>query len=221
MADMAGTEGCIVSETSWAQVLSERPLIAILRGLRPEEAAEIGEALVAAGILCAEVPLNSPNAPDSIAILKRAHGHKLMVGAGTVLSVQEVAIVSACGAQLVVSPNTNPAVIAATKQAGLISLPGFATPSEAFAALDAGADALKAFPTDVVSPAAIRALKEVLPDNAPIIPVGGVTTKKMADYKKAGASGFGIGSAIYRRGSEAGEVLKRAMDFVEAFHGLP
>jgi 2-dehydro-3-deoxyphosphogalactonate aldolase len=130
-------------------------------------------------------------------------------------------VVSACGAQLVVSPNTNPAVIAATKQAGLISLPGFATPSEAFAALDAGADVLKAFPTDIVSPAALRALKEVLPPNVPVIPVGGVTKEKMTDYRKAGAAGFGIGSAIYRRGSGPESVLKNAIAFVEAFHALP
>jgi 2-dehydro-3-deoxyphosphogalactonate aldolase len=191
-----------------------------LRGLRPEEAAEIGEALVAAGILCAEVPLNSPNAPESIAILKRAHGQALMVGAGTVLSVPEVAVVAACGAELVVSPNVNPAVIAATKAAGLLSIPGFATPSEAFAGIEAGADALKAFPTDLVSPAALRALKEVLPANIPVIPVGGVTIEKIAEYKKAGAAGFGIGSAIYRPGSDAASVRKKARDFVEAFHGL-
>ena len=210
-----------MSRADWDRVLSERPLIAILRGLRPEEAADIGAALVAAGILCAEVPLNSPDAPASIAILRERHGRRLMVGAGTVLSIQEVAVVAARGAQLVVSPNTNPAVIAATKQAGLISLPGFATPSEAFTALDAGADALKAFPTDIVSPAALRALKEVLPPNVPVIPVGGVTKEKMTDYRKAGAAGFGIGSAIYRRGSEAESVLKNAIAFVEAFHALP
>jgi len=209
-----------VSRSRWENVLSVRPLVAILRGLRPEEAADIGQALVAAGILCAEVPLNSPNAPDSIAILKRAHGHKLMVGAGTVLSVQEVAMVAACGAELVVSPNINPAVIAATKAARLLSIPGFATPSEAFAGLEAGADALKAFPTDVVSPGALRALREVLPAHMPLIPVGGVTIEKMREYKKAGAAGFGIGSAIYRPGSDAATVLKKAKDFVEAFDGL-
>ena len=209
-----------MSKADWERVLSERPLIAILRGLRPEEAADIGEALVSAGILCAEVPLNSPNAPASIAILRERHGPRLMVGAGTVLSVEEVAVVAARGAQLVVSPNMNPAVIAATRKAGLISLPGFTTPSEAFAALDAGADALKAFPTDLVSPAALHALKEVLPSNIPVIPVGGVTAEKMADYRKAGAAGFGIGSAIYRRGSDASSVLKNAVAFVEAFHGL-
>jgi len=209
-----------VSRGDWERVLSERPLIAILRGLRPEEARDIGGALVAAGILCAEVPLNSPDAPASIAILRQRHGHRLMVGAGTVLSVEDVAIVAANGAQLVVSPNTNPAVIAATRKAGLISLPGFATPSEAFAALEAGADALKAFPTDLVSPAALRALKEVLPDGAPVIPVGGVTKENMADYRKAGAAGFGVGSAIYRRGSDANSVLKNATAFVEAFHAL-
>ena len=209
-----------MSRSRWENVLSVRPLVAILRGLRPEEAADIGEALVAAGILCAEVPLNSLNAPDSIAILKRVHGHKLMVGAGTVLSVQEVALVAACGAELVVSPNINPAVIAATKAAGLLSIPGFATPSEAFAGLEAGADALKAFPTDVVSPGALRALKEVLPAGVPLIPVGGVTVDKMREYKKAGAAGFGIGSAIYRSGSDAAAVSKKAKDFVEAFDGL-
>ena len=217
---MAGTREFDVSRSRWEHVLGTRPLVAILRGLRPEEAAEIGEALVGAGILCAEVPLNSPNAPDSIAILKRAHGHKLMVGAGTVLSVQDVAIVVACGAELVVSPNMNPAVIAATKAAGLLSIPGFATPSEAFTGLEAGADALKAFPTDVVSPGALRALREVLPGNMPLIPVGGVTIEKIGEYKKAGAAGFGIGSAIYRPGSDAATVSKKARDFVEAFHGL-
>lgn len=201
-------------------MLSTRPLIAILRGLRPAEAAEIGEVLVAAGLLCAEVPLNSPDAPESIAILKRVHGHKLLVGAGTVLSVPEVAIVAACGAELVVSPNTNPAVIAATKAAGLLSVPGFVTPSEAFAAIDAGADALKAFPTDMVSPAALRALREVLPAHMPVLPVGGVTIEKIGEYRKAGAAGFGIGSAIYRPGRDAASVLEKARDFVEAFHGL-
>ena len=209
-----------MNRSDWERVLSERPLIAILRGLRPEEARDIGAALVTAGILCAEVPLNSPDAPSSIAILRQRHGHRLMVGAGTVLSVEDVATVAAHDAQLIVSPNTNPAVIAATKKAGLISLPGFATPSEAFAALEAGADALKAFPTDLFSPAALRALKEVLPAGTPVIPVGGVTKENMADYRKAGAAGFGIGSAIYRRGSDAKTVLKNATAFVEAFHGL-
>ena len=209
-----------MNEIRWERVLSERPLIAILRGLRPEEAVDIGEALVAAGILCAEVPLNSPDAPASIAILRERFGHTLMVGAGTVLSVQDVAMVAAGGAELIVSPNTNPAVIAATKAAGLISLPGFATPSEAFAALEAGANALKAFPTDLVSPAALRALREVLPPRVPVLPVGGVSKEKMADYRKAGAAGFGIGSAIYRRGSPANAVLKNAKEFVEAFHAL-
>ena len=217
---MASTKGFDVSRSRWEHILSTRPLVAILRGLRPEEAAEIGEALVAAGILCAEVPLNSPSAPESIAILKRAHGQRLMVGAGTVLSVPEVAVVAACGAELVVSPNTNPAVIAATKAAGLLSVPGFVTPSEAFAGIEAGADALKAFPTDMVSPAALRAVKEVLPAHMPVIPVGGVTIEKIAEYKKVGAAGFGIGSAIYRPGSDAASVSKKARDFVEAFHGL-
>jgi 2-dehydro-3-deoxyphosphogalactonate aldolase len=217
---MASTREFGVNRSRWEHVLGTLPLIAILRGLRPEEAVEIGEALIGAGILCAEVPLNSPNAPDSIANLKRAHGDQLMVGAGTVLSIQEVALVAACGAELVVSPNINLAVIAATRASGLLSIPGFATPSEAFAGMEAGADALKAFPTDVVSPAVLRALKEVLPGNMPLIPVGGVTIEKMGEYKKAGASGFGIGSAIYRPGSDAGTVLRKALDFVEAFHGL-
>ena len=141
---MASTKGFDVSRARWEHILSTRPLIAILRGLRPEEASEIGEALIAAGILCAEVPLNSPHAPESIAILRRAHGQALMVGAGTVLSIPEVATVAACGAELVVSPNANPVVITATKAAGLLSVPGFATPSEAFAAIDAGVETLPA-----------------------------------------------------------------------------
>lgn len=201
----------------WERVLAELPLIAILRGIRAEEAADIGEALIAAGILCAEVPLNSPNAPLSIANMVKRCGERLLIGAGTVLSVRDVAIVSDAGAELVVSPNTNPAVIAATKKAGLISLPGVVTPSEAFAAIDAGADALKLFPTDLASPAALRALKEVLPPDMPVLPVGGVTVEKVEGYRKAGAAGFGIGSAIYRPGSDAKTVLDNAARFVRAF----
>ena len=203
--------------TMWKRVLAEMPLIVILRGILPEEAADIAGALMAAEILCVEVPLNSPNAPASIAKIRKAHGDRLMVGAGTVLATQELPAIVDAGAQFAVSPNTNPAVIAATKRSGLMSLPGFATPSEAFAAIDAGADALKLFPTDSARPAALRALKEVLPRHIPVFPVGGVSVETMDGYLKAGAAGFGIGSAIYRPAMDAVVVRQSAARFVEAW----
>ena len=203
--------------TMWKRVLAEMPLIVILRGILPEEAADIAAALTAAEILCVEVPLNSPDAPASIANIRKAQGDKLMVGAGTVLTTQELPVIVDAGAQFVVSPNTNPAVIAATKRFGLMSLPGFVTPSEAFAAIDAGADALKLFPTDSARPAALRALKEVLPKRVPVFPVGGVSVETMDGYLRAGAAGFGIGSAIYRPAMDAAIVRENATRFVEAW----
>ena len=204
----------------WKRLLSDLPLIAILRGLRPEESVEIADALVAAGILAAEVPLNSPDAPDSIARMRGAFGAKLAVGAGTVLSAAEVAVVRDAGAQFVVSPNTNSIVISATKKAGMMSMPGFATPSEAFCAIEAGADGLKLFPAEASSPAALKALKEVLPRHMPVFPVGGITPEKVEAYRLAGAAGFGIGSAIYRAGRDPKTVGENARNFVKAWHEL-
>ena len=202
----------------WDRMLSDLPLIAILRGLKPEEADGVAGALAEAGILALEVPLNSPDAPQSIARIRKAHGRKLAVGAGTVLAAQEVPMLLEAGAQFIVSPNTDAAVIHQTKQAGMISMPGFATPSEVFVAIAAGADALKLFPAEASSPTALKALKEILPSRMPIFPVGGITADKIEAYRRAGAAGFGLGSAIYRAGYDARLAGENAKKFVEAWH---
>jgi 2-dehydro-3-deoxyphosphogalactonate aldolase len=201
----------------WADVIRTRPLVAILRGIRPEDAAAIGDALADAGFLCLEVPLNSPRPLETIAALRARFDGRLLVGAGTVLNPAEVGAVAAAGGQLIISPNTDTAVIAAAKQAGLVSVPGFFTPSEAFAALAAGADALKLFPAETAGPATLKAIRAVLPPGVPVLPVGGIEPDAMAAWRAAGASGFGIGSALYRPGAGADEVAARAKAFVAAF----
>jgi len=202
---------------TWTEVLQTLPLIAILRGLKPEEAVDIGEALVSAGFRCLEAPLNSPSPLDSIARLRAALGDRAIVGAGTVLTPDQVAGVAEAGGQVVVSPNTDPAVIRATKAAGLISLPGFFTASEAFAALAAGADGLKLFPAEAGGPPAVKALKAVLPAGCDVFAVGGIEPSSMAAYRAAGAAGFGIGSSLYAPGRTPDEVHTRAKAFVEAW----
>ena len=194
-------------------------LIAILRGLTPAEALPIGAALVDAGVECAEVPLNSPEPLESIAIMRRAFEGKILVGAGTVLSEVDVANVADAGAQFVVSPNVNMGVIAAAKKRGLFTAPGFMTPTEAFAALDAGADALKLFPADQLGPEFVRALRAVLPAQALVFAVGGVSEQQVAPYLAAGAQGFGLGSNLYKRGDGADVVRRRASAFVAAMRG--
>ena len=203
--------------TTWNLVLETLPLVAILRGLRPDEAVEIGETLVAAGFLCLEVPLNSPSPLDSIRRLREALGDRAIVGAGTVLTPRAVDEVVAAGGQIVISPNTNAAVIAATKAAGLISFPAFFTPSEAFAAIEAGADALKLFPAETAGPATLKAMKAVLPPTTPIFPVGGVDPGNLAAWRAAGADGFGLGSALFKPGRSAAEVKAAADAFVAAW----
>jgi 2-dehydro-3-deoxyphosphogalactonate aldolase len=205
------------STALWERVLSKLPLIAILRGVEPREAIDMAEALRAAGFLCVEVPLNSPHALASIAALRKHFDGRVLIGAGTVLTAAEVTAVHQAGAQIAVSPNTNPAVIATAKGLKLISVPGFATPTEAFAASAAGADALKLFPAESVSAAAVRALRAVLPPSLPIFAVGGITTANMAAYIAAGADGFGIGSAVYTPGESADIVGQRAAMFVKAW----
>lgn len=202
---------------SWKRVLSQMPLIAILRGIEPHEALGIAKVLCEAGFLCLEVPLNSPEALSSIAKIRERFAGNLLVGAGTVLTVAEVSAAQQAGAQFIVSPNTHAAVIRATKDLGLVSVPGFATASEAFTATEAGADALKLFPAEAAPPSVLRALKAVLPTSQPVLPVGGITAANMDAYIAAGAAGFGIGSAIYTRGADAAIVLERAMSFVEAW----
>jgi 2-dehydro-3-deoxyphosphogalactonate aldolase len=203
---------------SLAQAMAQLPLIAILRGLTPTEAPEIGEALVSSGFAIIEVPLNSPEPLKSIATLTRLFPHTL-IGAGTVLNAQQVKDVHAAGGRLVVAPNFNPAVVAQALALNMVVLPGVATPTEAFAALDAGAHGLKLFPAEMISPATVKALRAVLPKNAALMPVGGITPDNMAAYRTAGASGFGLGSALYAPGRSAEQVLLAAQNFVNAFRG--
>jgi 2-dehydro-3-deoxyphosphogalactonate aldolase len=190
------------------------PLIAILRGVTPHEVVGIGEALFDAGFRLIEVPLNSPDPLDSIARLSKAFAGRAVIGAGTVLRVAEVAQVRAAGGTMIVSPNTNLEVIAATRKSGLVSLPGIATPSEAFAALDAGATALKLFPAEGANPAVLKAMRAVLPAGVRVLPVGGIAPDSMAPWLEAGAAGFGIGSALYSPGLAPDQVAIRARRFI-------
>ena len=201
-----------------AQAMGQLPLIAILRGLTPAEAPAIGQALVDKGFAIIEVPLNSPEPLHSIATLTRLFPHTL-IGAGTVLNAQQVQDVHAAGGRLVVAPNFNPAVVAQALALNMVVLPGVATPTEAFAALDAGAHGLKLFPAEMVSPVTVKALRAVLPKDAALMPVGGITPDNMAAYRRAGASGFGLGSALYAPGRSAEQVRSAAQSFVNAFRG--
>lgn len=194
------------------------PLVAILRGLTPAEAPAIGHALINAGFALLEVPLNSPQPLDSIALLARQHPTAL-VGAGTVLTPTQVREVHAAGGQLIVSPNFNAEVVQEAVRLGLICLPGIITPTEAFAALAAGAQGLKLFPAELASPAVVKALLAVLPAGTPILPVGGVTPANMAQWRAAGAQGFGIGSSLYKPGKSATAVQQDATEFVAAYAG--
>lgn len=193
------------------------PLIAILRGVRPEQADEIGAALVGAGFDLIEVPLNSPDALSSIEILVDAFPDAL-IGAGTVLTSEQVREVYDAGGSMVVSPNFNADVVKTALELGMLCLPGVLTPSEAFAALAAGAHGLKLFPAEMASPAVLKALRAVLPPSTKVLPVGGIGPSNMADYLKAGASGFGIGSALYKPGNSADEVRAQAKGFIQAFN---
>ena len=198
--------------------LETLPLIAILRGLEPDEAVEIGEALFDAGFRCLEVPLNSPRPLDSIARLAARFGDEMLVGAGTVLTPSAVDDVKSAGGTLIISPNANPAVIAQAKAQGLISLPGVSTPTEAFAALDAGADGLKLFPAEVAGVAGLKALKAVLPQTTQVYAVGGIDPGSIPAWRGAGAAGFGIGSALYRPGANAADVESTGRLFANAWN---
>jgi 2-dehydro-3-deoxyphosphogalactonate aldolase len=197
--------------------LDALPLIAILRGLTPDEAVDVGEAIVAAGFRCLEVPLNSPQPLESIRRLRQALDGRALVGAGTVLNIAAAREVADAGGQLIISPNTDTDVIRETKALGLLSLPGFFTPSEAFAALDAGADALKLFPAEIAGPKGLKAVRAVLPAATRVYPVGGVDPDSMATWLGAGASGFGIGSAVFKPGQTADQIGRQAKAFVQAW----
>jgi 2-dehydro-3-deoxyphosphogalactonate aldolase len=203
--------------TTSQNLLRDAPLVAILRGATPTEVGDIGEALCAAGFLAVEVPLNSPDPLDSIAALKDRVGDRMLVGAGTVLTETQVADVARAGARFVVAPNTDGRVIAAAKRLGLHAMPGFFTPTEAFAALAAGADALKLFPADSAGPGFVRALRAVLPPETPLFAVGGVSEANLKPYLDAGATGFGFGATLYKPGATAHEVGARAGALVKAF----
>jgi 2-dehydro-3-deoxyphosphogalactonate aldolase len=201
--------------------LAATPLVAILRGLPPEQAEDIGAALVDAGVRIIEVPLNSPDPLASIARLAARFGGEALIGAGTVLDPADVVRIAEAGGGLIVAPNTDARVIRAAKAAGMVSAPGCFTPTEAFAALEAGADALKLFPAEAAPPAVVKALRAVLPRAVPLIAVGGITPGAMAAYRAAGADGFGLGSAIYAPGMTAAEVGTRARAFVTALAEPP
>lgn len=192
------------------------PLIAILRGVRPDEVEAIGEELVAAGFTIVEVPLNSPDPLDSIARLSRSLAGRAVVGAGTVLRAEDVDAVAQSGGTLVISPNANPRVIAAAVDAGLVALPGIATPTEAFAALEAGAAALKLFPAEQATPAVLKAMRAVLPQGTRVLPVGGIAPDNMDSWLAAGAAGFGLGSSLFKPGMTAAIVGEQARAFAAA-----
>ncbi len=196
------------------------PIVAVLRGITPAEAAAVGDALVESGITLIEVPLNSPDPFDSITLLARRLGGQAVIGAGTVVDTANVARVAQAGGTLVVSPNTDTDVVRAAVAAGMISLPGYFTPSEAFAALAAGAHGLKLFPAEGASPAFLKAQRAVLPRAIPVLAVGGITPESMAPWRAAGADGFGLGSNLYRAGKPAEDVAADARRFIAVLKGL-
>ncbi|MBY0302457.1 MULTISPECIES: 2-dehydro-3-deoxy-6-phosphogalactonate aldolase [Sphingomonas] len=204
------------TDAAFDRAFAACPLVAILRGLTPAEAPAVGDALVDAGLTLIEVPLNSPDPFDSIALLARRLGDRAMIGAGTVLDPGDVARVRDAGGTLIVSPNTDTAVIRATRAAGLVSLPGYFTPSEGFAALAAGASALKLFPADGTTPTFLKAQRAVLPRSARVLAVGGVTPDNIATWRAAGADGFGLGSNLYRPGASAQQVADAAARYIAA-----
>jgi 2-dehydro-3-deoxyphosphogalactonate aldolase len=206
------------STQEFSSMLRTSPLVAILRGLEPGEAVSVGGALVGAGFKLIEVPLNSPRPLESIAALAAAYPD-VLVGAGTVLNPAQVREVHAAGGRLIVAPNFNADVVREAVRLGMPCLPGVLTASEAFAALDAGATGLKLFPSEMISPAAVKALRAVLPAETLLLPVGGISISNMAAYRSAGADGFGIGSALFKPGISTAEVQQNALDFMAACAG--
>ena len=203
--------------TELARFTDRLPLVAILRGIQPDEVLPIGRALVEAGFTILEVPLNSPEPFESIARLAGELGTHILVGAGTMRTTADLDKLVQAGGRLMVTPHGDPALIRAAKARGLLTLPGVATPTEAFAAIDAGTDGLKLFPAEMIPPSVVKALRAVLPRTMPVFPVGGIEPDSMAAYRAAGADGFGLGSALYKPGMDAAAVAGRARAFVSAW----
>jgi 2-dehydro-3-deoxyphosphogalactonate aldolase len=203
-----------------AQAMQALPLVAILRGVKPLETVAIGRVLAGHGFTMIEVPLNSPEPFVSIKLLRNALPAEVLVGAGTVTQAEDVAHVRMAGGELIVMPHSDVAVIGAAKAAGMIALPGIATPTEAFAALAAGADALKLFPAELLAPPVLKAMLAVLPKGVATLPVGGIAPESMRPYVEAGAKGFGLGSALYKPGMSASDVDTRAAAFIAAWKAL-
>ncbi len=204
------------ARAEFTEALASFPVVAILRGVRPDEVVAVTEALYAEGLRIVEVPLNSPDPLASIAALARAFAGRAVIGAGTVLTAADVERVAEAGGRLVVSPNTDAAVIAATRRLGLVSSPGFQTPSEAFAAIAAGADVLKFFPGEAATPAIVRALSAVIPKSVPMLLVGGVAADTIDRWNDTSIAGFGIGSSLYKPGDTAVTVGAKARAFATA-----
>lgn len=202
------------------QAMAQNGLIAILRGLRPEESVAIGEVLYDAGFRIIEVPLNSPQPYDSIRLLRNTLPADCLIGAGTVLSAEHVQQVKAAGGQLIVMPHSDPAVLKAAKEAGLYLAPGVVTPTEAFAALAAGADVLKLFPAESLTPAVVKALLAVLPKGTALVPVGGISPDNMQAFLDAGVAGFGLGSGLFKPGMTVQQVADNAKAYVQAWQSL-
>lgn len=196
--------------------LARCPLVAILRGLRPEEAEAVGDALVGAGVAILEVPLNSPRPIESIRRLSARFGGEALVGAGTVMTEAQVAEVAEAGGRLLVTPHADPALVRAAKARGMLAAPGFFTPAEAFSLLAAGADALKLFPAEAASPAVAKALLAVLPPGTALLPVGGMSAETIGPWRAAGAAGFGVGGSLYKPGDAPEAVGARARALVGA-----
>jgi 2-dehydro-3-deoxyphosphogalactonate aldolase len=202
--------------TALASWLEKSPLIAILRGVEPHEVVDIAEGLIAAGILIIEVPLNSPEPLESIRRLVDACGTRALVGAGTVMRSGEVDAIRAAGGALIVTPHANAPVVQRAKELGLLAIPGFFSPTEAFAMIDGGADGLKLFPAEAASPKMLAALRAVLPRTIPVLPVGGIEAAAIPAWRQAGANGFGIGSALYKPGLDRAAVASKARPLLAA-----
>ena len=200
--------------------LEQMPLVAILRGITLAESLDVVACLFEAGIRIVEVPLNSPDPLHSINLIAEKFSAQMLVGAGTVLNTEQVKNVAAAGGRLIVSPNTNEGVIQSATALGMICIPGAATPSEVFTALEAGANGVKVFPAEMLSPTIIKSWRSVLPTSSIILPVGGISTDNMRDYWQAGANGFGIGSSLFQSGKSIEAISASAQEFVLAVNQL-